>query len=132
MVLGCFVARLSYNYRLKSADEYWKRRRRKPKEPAHILGGLLTFESDWSPALGDSLLNALAKASVQNRLDIGCVAAHGIFSLNEKGAYMVTPECKPATSFLFELIARLQSVATVPMMDIRAYAKWLEAVAVPV
>ena len=32
---------------------------------------------------------------------------------------------KPATAFLFELIARLQSIATVPMIDIRAYAKWL-------
>ena len=26
---------------------------------------------------------------------------------------------------LFELIARLQSSATVPMIDIRAYAQWL-------
>lgn len=47
--------------------------------------------------------------------------------LSEMGSYTLTPECKPATSFLFELIARLQSVATVPMMDIRAYAKWLDA-----
>jgi hypothetical protein len=30
-----------------------------------------------------------------------------------------------ATAFLFELIARLQSSATVPMIDIRAYAQWL-------
>lgn len=104
----------------------------KPKEPAHILGGLLTFESDWTPALSKPLTEALAKTSPLGRLDIGCVAAHGIFTRNDKGDYMITPECKPATSFLFELIARLQTVATVPMMDIRAYAKWLEATVAPV
>jgi hypothetical protein len=101
----------------------------KAKEPAHILGGLLTFESDWSPPLGNSLIKALGKGDTANHLDIGCVAAHGIFTLGDQGSYVVTLECKPATSFLFELIARLQSVATVPMMDIRAYAKWLEATA---
>jgi hypothetical protein len=37
----------------------------------------------------------------------------------------VTPQGKPATAFLFELITRLQNNATVPMIDIRAYAKWL-------
>lgn len=98
----------------------------KPKPPAHILGGLLTFESDWTPALSDSLVSALTGGNDSNHLDLGCIAAHGLFARDEKGAYVLTPECKPATSFLFELIARLQAAATVPMIDIRAYAKWLE------
>src|SRR6185437_11971622 len=97
-----------------------------PKPPARILGGLLTFESDWTPGLGDSLLEALAVGDEESKLDIGCVAARGIFQRNLDGAYSLIPERKPATGFLFELIARLQSVATVPMMDVRAYAKWLE------
>ena len=33
---------------------------------------------------------------------------------------------KPATAFLCELIAMLQSSATVPTIDIGAYARWLE------
>jgi hypothetical protein len=33
---------------------------------------------------------------------------------------------KPATAFLLELIARLQEKATVPMIDVRAYARWLD------
>lgn len=32
---------------------------------------------------------------------------------------------KPATAFLLELIAQLQSLGTVPMIDTRAYARWL-------
>jgi hypothetical protein len=96
------------------------------KKPCHILGGLVTFESDWTPGIGNPLSVALASGNDENRLDLGCVAAHGIFACCSGGHHALTPEGKPATSFLFELIARLQNTATVPMIDIRAYAKWLE------
>jgi hypothetical protein len=36
-----------------------------------------------------------------------------------------SPQSQPH-AFLFELIARLQAIATVPMIDVRAYAEWLE------
>jgi hypothetical protein len=84
------------------------------REPSRILGGLLCFESDWSPSLGD-----------EGRLDLGCVAAHGIFLCDESDCYSIVPQGKPATAFLFELMARLQAMATVPMVDLRAYAAWL-------
>lgn len=96
-----------------------------PKTPAHILGGLLAFESEWTPPLGQPLTEALGKGEPDGRLDLGCVAAHGMFGCDEKDCYTITPQGKPATAFLFELIARLQSTATVPMIDIRAYARWL-------
>ena len=96
-----------------------------PKPLTHILGGLLTFESEWTPPLGTSLTDALAERKPEGRLDLGCVAAHGMFGCDTKDCYTITPQGKPATAFLFELIARLQSSATVPMIDIRAYAKWL-------
>lgn len=97
-----------------------------PKPLPHIIGGLLTFESDWkSPPLGEPLESALAGGDQNGRLDLGCVAAHGTFGCNGDGCYVLTPAGKPATDFLFELIARLQASATVPMIDIRAYAKWL-------
>ena len=95
----------------------------KPLTP--ILGGLLTFESDWTPGLGQALTDALSGAGNDSRLDLGCVAAHGMFGCDDGGCYTVTPQGKPATAFLLELIARLQSSATVPMIDVRAYAKWL-------
>jgi hypothetical protein len=95
------------------------------KAPMPILGGVLTFESDWKPPLGDALLNALSGGDAASHLDIGCVAAHGIFyRVDDK--FVVSPEKKPATAFLLELIARLQALATVPMIDVRAYARWLE------
>jgi hypothetical protein len=96
-----------------------------PKPLPHILGGLLTFESDWTPPLGSPLAKALAASDAQGRLDLGCVAAQGIFSCDTTGCHTAGPQAKAATAFLLELIARLQDSATVPMIDVRAYARWL-------
>lgn len=93
-----------------------------------ILGGLLTFESDWSPAFGQPLEKALTERDNNGRLDLGCVAAHGYFMLNASTAtYEFTAEGKPATAFLFKLISQLQFSGTVPMIDVQAYAQWLTA-----
>lgn len=96
-----------------------------PKPLPHVLGGVLTFESDWSPPLEAPLNDALADGDEDSRLDLGCVAAHGIFQCDEKACYTVIPGGSPAAAFLLELIARLQGSATVPMMDVRAYTRWL-------
>ena len=62
----------------------------------------------------------------QGRLDIGCVASHGhFFGDGPGGAYEFVNEGKPATAFLFKLIAQLQFSGTVPMIDVDAYAEWL-------
>jgi hypothetical protein len=96
-----------------------------PAKPLpYILGGLLTFESDWNPPMDEPLLTALGN-EVDRRLDLGCVAAHGIFQTVDSGGYEIKLQGKPATAFLLELIARLQMSGTVPMIDVRAYAKWL-------
>lgn len=39
--------------------------------------------------------------------------------------YEFVSESKPATAFLFKLIAMLQFSGTVPMIDIDAYSDWL-------
>ena len=96
------------------------------KKPMPILSGVLSFESDWRPPLGDSLQKKLSAADDARRLDLGCIAAHGIFFRTADDKLVVSSEKKPATAFLLELIARLQELATVPMIDVRAYARWLE------
>ncbi len=95
-----------------------------PKALPYILGGLLALESAWNPPLGEALMTALVSDD-ERRLDMGCVAAHGIFGFDAKNQYGITEKGKPATAFLMELISRLQESGTVPMIDIRAYAKWL-------
>lgn len=95
-----------------------------PKPLPRIFGGILTLESEWKPALGDPLLAALKGADSQSVLDLGCIAAHGTF-IRDGADYALRAEKKPATAFLFELIAQMQASATVPMIDVRAYAQWL-------
>ncbi len=91
-----------------------------------IYGGLLTLESDWSPPLEQPLVNSLSDGNSAGILDIGCVAAHGYFSLDQQtGIYNIIKGGKPATAFLFKLISLLQFSGTVPMIDIQAYAQWL-------
>lgn len=91
-----------------------------------ILGGILTFESNWKPCFGKPLEDALAEGDADGRLDLGCVAAHGHFVLDQtKGLYVFSVEGKPATAFLFKLISSLQFSGTVPMIDVQAYARWL-------
>jgi hypothetical protein len=90
-----------------------------------VLGGLVTLGSDWTPALGEPFREALNRKDEPNgELDIGCVASHGTFEHGPNG-YDIIDRNNAATIFLFTLIARLQENATVPMMDVRAYLKWL-------
>jgi hypothetical protein len=98
-----------------------------PAKPLfQIYGGLLSFESSWSPPMGEAFLKALKADSADGRLDIGCIAAHGHYFYDaESDDYTFRPESKPATAFLFKLLAMLQTSGTVPMINIEAYADWL-------
>ncbi|WP_369157538.1 DUF6602 domain-containing protein [Candidatus Thiodiazotropha sp. LNASS1] len=97
-----------------------------PKPLIPIIGGILTLESEWNPPLGDSLDRALCKGLGDSLLNMGCIAEHGIFLYESDSAkYMYMSSEKAATAFIFELIARLQFSGTVPMIDIREYAKFL-------
>ena len=97
-----------------------------PKPLSSIIGGLLTLESEWVPPLGEPLLKSLSGGSAESRLDIGCVAAHGTFWASDNGDYNLVTRKAAATTFLLELIARLQALGTVPMIDVRAYSRWLK------
>lgn len=97
-----------------------------PKPLIPILGGILTFESEWNPAFGEPLKHSLQNDVADGRIDLGCVAAHGHFRYNDAtSSYDFVAEGKPATSFLFRLISQLQYSGTVPMIDVQAYAQWL-------
>ncbi len=97
-----------------------------PKPLIPIVGGVLTFESDWSPVFGSPFEKALQKDTDDGRLDLGCIAAHGYFYRAQMtGSYEIVPKGKPATAFLLKLISQLQFSGTVPMIDVQAYADWL-------
>jgi hypothetical protein len=76
---------------------------------------------------GNKRCPAAKRKAAQIRVgSIGCVASHGhFFGDGPGGAYEFVNEGKPATAFLFKLIAQLQFSGTVPMIDVDAYAEWL-------
>jgi hypothetical protein len=94
----------------------------KPKPLHHMLAGLLTLTSPWKPALGETLVGHLQQDIPEGVLDIGCVADAGWFNRVGDRDYDLHTVDKAATRFLFELIAQLQAIGTVPMLDTRAYA----------
>jgi len=97
-----------------------------PKPLIPILGGILTFESEWSPSLSQPLRNALISGNTEQRLNLGCIAAHGNFQYDgATDEYEIVMGGRPATAFLFKLISTLQYSGTVPMIDVQAYAQWL-------
>jgi len=96
------------------------------KPPIALLGGILTFESEWKPPMGEPLAAALNSGTGDRQLDLGCIASHGHFSRDpQTGSYSFAHESRAATAFLFKLISRLQFSGTVPMIDVDAYAEWL-------
>lgn len=100
-----------------------------PKPLHHILGGIVSLDSDWTPPLGESLHRALAAVPAEGRLDFGCVVAHGGFSVkhapHEPPAVATEISSAPLALFLLRLIAQLQGIATVPCIDVLAYASMI-------
>ena len=96
-----------------------------PKPLIPILGGLLTFESEWSPALGEPFKRRSGRrrrAPARHRLRR---LARSLLPRRVGALYNFVNENKPATAFLFKLISRLQFSGTVPMIDIDAYGEWV-------
>jgi hypothetical protein len=97
-----------------------------PKPLHRIIAGILTLDSVWTPPLGAACMAALNDRTGDDQLDIGCVASHGYLVFDpDKGNYEVVADGKHATAFLLRLISLLQACATVPMIDVQAYARWL-------
>jgi hypothetical protein len=102
-----------------------------PKKPLHnILGGLLTVDSEWHPPFDRPFNKVVAGLPNLHRLDLGCSAKHGVFeaSYTDLNPCLITPgeSDAPLALFLLRLIDRLRTLATVPAIDICAYASRIE------
>lgn len=100
------------------------------KPPQYILGGLLSLQSSWTPPFGKAFESAIEGETGGGCLDLGCAAENGVFQVDypESGTPLITVQETdgPLAYFLLRLIAKLQSMATVPCLDVMAYAGWLE------
>jgi hypothetical protein len=96
--------------------------------PQPILAGFLAFENGWTAEnVGTYLAKALANDQSDGRLDIGCIAGFGTFGCEGSDCQTSFAHDKAVTSFLLELVTKLQKIGTAPAIDMAAYAKWLMA-----
>lgn len=100
------------------------------RQPFPIPAGVLVLVSSWNPPLAQPLLDALAAAPVEGRLDLGCALEHGTFeaSYAEGGQPVLeTSTSEGALMFLLlRLFERLQRMGTVSAIDLREYSRSLE------
>ena len=84
------------------------------------------MESNWSPPFGDAFRKAVSALPDADRLDMGCAVRDGVFDVkyaaNEPVVIMAERSAASLALFLMRFIARLQSFATVPCIDVLAYA----------
>lgn len=104
-----------------------------PREPFHILGGILALKSGWSPAFGDAFGKVIGEQAVKEktRIDIGCALADGGFEV--VGPPTALKEAielsEPETAlmfFLLRLFGRLQALGSPNAIDMREYTKTMK------
>ena len=101
----------------------------RPKPLHNILAGIVSMDSTWSDPLGDTFSKNIRDLDENCRLDFGCALRQGSFWIDYTPDYCVKKsEDDEALLFLFlQLLMNLQSIGTVPAIDIRAYAKSLKS-----
>lgn len=93
-----------------------------PKEPFAIIAGILARRAGWTPPFGAAFLNAVGELGANQVLNLGCVLEAGTFEWHD-GALTMDEE-HPLMAFLIGLLASLQSLGTVPALDL---ARWRAA-----
>jgi hypothetical protein len=89
-----------------------------------IVAGILTYQSSWTPALGEPLRQALSELGADQQLNLGCALVNGTFeALYREGGVELTVIDGPRSlvQLLMRLLKQLQALATAPAIDYRAY-----------
>ena len=89
-----------------------------------IIGGILAAEVGWADGLGETFRKNHQDLTGDRRIDCGFAASGACFDIfAEKDAYTFGPKENALAYFAFRLLAKLQSLATVPAVDWMAYAR---------
>jgi hypothetical protein len=98
----------------------------RPKKHFQILSGILALESAWDPPFGTPFNSTIRKFGSTERIDLGCALRSGAFELKKtarKNCRVETTGRDEALIFFFlRMLSRLQSLGTVPALDISKYA----------
>jgi uncharacterized protein DUF6602 len=97
------------------------------REPAQILGGLVSMDCGWSVGLAGHLRHALASLPTGAGLDLGCALQAGSYEVAREGGDEpnISHGDTALIFFVLSLLKRLQSMATVPAIVFDDYASVL-------
>ena len=98
------------------------------RRPFEIVGGLLADGSSWTDPFGTHFEEAIRSGVPAERLDIGCMLSHGSFCIHYESSVIrieTTGQKDAIVFFILKLLQSLQSLGTVPAMDIGEYARSL-------
>lgn len=98
-----------------------------PRPLPQILGGILTYKSDWKSDYCKRLTSSLAKLDINSQLNLGCIITEGAFEAkyggeNQVDLFLSNPKLSLIT-FIFRLLANLKNAGTVPAIDYDAYSR---------
>jgi hypothetical protein len=95
----------------------------------NIIAGILALDVDWAEGFGSQAFRDAHAALTGDRVvDCGFAAQGESFDVFEgTGAYMFGPRENALAFFVFRLLYKLQSMATVPAVDWMAYANRLSS-----
>jgi spore maturation protein CgeB len=96
-----------------------------------IMSGILTLGSEWNPPLGNSFNDAVKNLVYEQRIDIGCCLEGGAFETvydnsNQFKNIDVKDQNNALIFFFLRLFEKLQSLATVPAIEISEYTKFIK------
>jgi hypothetical protein len=99
-----------------------------PRRPFDILGAVLAESSSWQEPFGAHFERTIKSVLPMERIQLGCVLSRGAFSLYYEASVIriETVGTKSAlVFFILKLLQSLQSLGTVPAIDVREYARSL-------
>lgn len=101
-----------------------------PKPNVEIISGILTLCSSWADPLGQTFETHIKNLILNQRLDIGCALQNGSFVVDYSNNVNIEKSTKEEALiyFFLNLLMKLQSLGTVPAMDICCYAAALDSI----
>ena len=99
-----------------------------PKKLFPIVSGMVAASVEWKDGFGESFKRVMSSEVLtgDRRVDCGCGLSHGAFDLFAANGVLTYGERDAGlVFFLFRLLNKLQSLATVPAIDWNEYASVL-------
>ena len=91
-----------------------------------ILSGILTTDIGWKDGFGKAFKKELKIHTGLSQVDCGCALNAGSFFYDSaKPSVIIGTAQESLVSFFLQLLSELQTMGTVPAIDLNAYAKTL-------